>query len=286
MRIRTAMAAVPVVLLVWLGIGAYLMQKRHAELDAAAQNSSNLTQAFEENIRRTIEAIDTTIRAARVARAHDPAHFDLAAWERDSGLTRELTLQLSLSDRTGDIVTSNLGLTTGPRASIADREHFRVARGTQADDLFISTPVLGRVSGRWSVQFVRKLYDANGAFDGVIIASLDPTFLSRFYAALDIGRGALLLLGRDGIVRSAAPEAVASLGADLSTTELGEGAAGATHGTARMSVTPDGIERVYSWRRVDPYGVVVAVGLSTADALAGYREDLKGGFAIGLGVTT
>jgi signal transduction histidine kinase/DNA-binding response OmpR family regulator len=289
MHTRIVLATVPVVLLLWLGIGAYLVQKHQADLDSAEQGSRNLTHAFEENIRRTIETIDTTVRAARVARTHDPAHFDLAQWERDSGLTRDLTLQISLTDRTGDMVATNLGAIAGKRTSIADREHFRVPRDTAADDLFISRPVIGRVSGRWSVQFVRKLFDAQGAFDGIIVASLDPAFLSRFYTSLDVGRGALLLLGRDGVVRSAAPETLAMLGSDLSNTGLMIGASAAAHGSARITGTLDGpmdpIERIYSWRRVDPYGLVVVVGLSTTDALSGYRRDMRACISIGLILT-
>lgn len=285
MRVRIILTTVPVVLLLWLGIGAYLLQKHHAGLDGAAQGARNLTQAFEENIRRTTEAIDTTIRAARVARAHDPGHFDLAAWERDSGLTRQLTLQLSLVDHTGDIIVSNLDKMTGKRISIADREHFRVPRVTEADELFISDPVLGRISGRWSVQFVRKLVDARGAFDGIIVASLDPAFLSRFYTSLDVGQGALLLLGRNGVVRSVAPETVTKLGTNLSETGLMTGASAAAHGTVRMIGTTDGIERTFSWRRIDPYGLIVVVGLSSVDALTDYRRDMKFCVAIGLGLT-
>jgi signal transduction histidine kinase/DNA-binding response OmpR family regulator len=285
MRTRIALAALPVIALVWLGIGTYLIQKHRSQLAEAAQDSANLTQAFEENIRRTVEAIDTTIRAVRAARGRDPLHFDLAAWERDSGLTRELTLQLALADRTGTIVASNLSSRTGPPASIADRAHFQQPRDAPDDRLFISTPVLGRVSGRWSVQFVRKLVDAGGAFDGVIVASLDPAFLSRFYSSLGIGRGALLLLGQDGIVRAAAPEAVAALGADLSATPLMDGVTAHINGTVRANATADGIERVYSWRRVDPYGLLVVVGIASADALKVYRNDLKGSVAIGAGLT-
>src|SRR6187402_687594 len=122
---RIALVAVPVVLLVWLGIGGYLVQKHQFQLHNAAQDSRNLAHAFEENIRRSVEAIDTTIRTLRSARAHDPGHFDLEGWERDSGLARDLTLQLSISDRTGTVIASNLGPITGTPASIGDRPHFR-----------------------------------------------------------------------------------------------------------------------------------------------------------------
>jgi signal transduction histidine kinase/DNA-binding NarL/FixJ family response regulator len=285
MRLRIALAALPLVFVVWVALGAYLGEMHRTEIHDAQQESRNLSRAFEENIRRTVEAIDTTIRALRVARAHDPTHFDLSAWERDSGLTRELTLQLSLATRSGDILTTNLVPTAGRPASIADRDHFRVPRDTEGDHLFISRPLIGRVSGRWSVQFVRKLFDADGAFDGVVVASLDPTFLSRFYTSLDIGRGAMLLLGQDGIVRSAGPESVVRLGEDLLRTPLGRAASADTQGTLPSAGTPDRIERIYSWRRVDPYGLIVAAGLSVEDALTGFRHALKGCVAVGVGLT-
>ncbi len=43
--------------------------------------------------------------------------------------------------------------------------------------------------------------------------------------------------------------------------------------------------RIYSWRRVEPFGLVVAVGLSTADALAEYQRDLTGCIGAGLVLT-
>lgn len=285
MRTRLVFATLPVVALLWLGIGTYLRQTHQAGLEGAEQDTRNMSHAFEENIRRTIEAIDTTIRAARVARAREGARFDLAAWERDSGLTRELTLQISLIDRNGDVIETNLDKMVGKRASVADREHFRLPRDTPGDALFISRPVLGRVSNRWSVQFVRKMFDAAGAFDGVIVGSLDPAFLSRFCTSLDIGNGALLLLGRDGIVRSGAPEAVAKLGDDLSESLVMTGASITTHGTVRTIGTRDGVERTFSWRGVEPYGLIVAVGVSTEDALIDYRRDLNAGIAMGIAVT-
>ena len=281
---RIALASIPIIALLWLGLAAFLVQTHHADMEEAGQSSRNLTHAFEENIRRSVEAIDTTIRALRVARAHDPEHFDLAAWERDSGLTRDLTLQLSIADRTGAIVATNLS-PSASRVSIADRQHFQVPRDQPDDALFISRPVIGRVSGKWSVQFVRKLFTPGGEFDGVIVASLDPAFLSRFYGSLDVGRGALLVIGEDAIVRAAAPGGVANLASDLAPTPLMAGAATAPHGSTRMLGPLDGIDRIYSWRRVEPFGLVVAVGLSTADALAEYRRDLTGCVAAGTGLT-
>jgi hypothetical protein len=285
MRLRAALAAVPAVLLIWLGIGAYLVQRYNSEIAHVQQEAGSLARAFEENIRRTVEATDTAIRSVRAARARDPTGFDLASWERESGLTSELTLKISMSDRADDILASDLGPMTGQRANISEPEHFRVPRDTAGDDLFISRPVFEPASQRWSVQFVRKLFGAGGAFDGVTVASLDPAFLARFYTSLGIGHDAVLLLGQDGIVRSAGPSATAGLSDDLSSIWRADPALAKSHGFVRTSATTDGIERIYSWRRLDAYRLVVVAGLSIEDALAGYREDLKACMAIGLGLT-
>jgi hypothetical protein len=53
------------------------------------------------------------------------------------------------------------------------------------------------------VQMTRRLSRPDGGFNGVIVASLDPTHLSRAYGSLALGvGGGFALLGDDDIVRS------------------------------------------------------------------------------------
>ncbi|MBS0642590.1 MAG: PAS-domain containing protein [Proteobacteria bacterium] len=272
------------IIALWGAIAGYLNEKHAAEIDAMRRDTRNLSHAFEENIRRTIDAIDATIRAVRVAKAADAQNFDIVAWDRDSGLARELTLQLAFADRNGILTDSNLGK---PKATVdlADRPHFKAARAMKEDRLFVSQPVLGRVSNRWSIQFVRRLYDSAGGFDGMVVASLDPAFLSRFSKSLDIGNGTLLLLGTDGIVRAAAPETFVPLREDLSSTELMQAVSRTAQGTLETAEIGDHVRRIYSWRHVDPFDLTVVVGLSTADALEEFRRDLTLFCALGVVLT-
>ncbi len=270
---RTGLVCLIIIAAIWIDPAIDLHERYRNAITDNEHDTRNLSRAFEENIRRAVEVIDTTIRALRIARASNPNGFNLTAWETDSGLTRDLALQLSLIDRNGLVTASNLP-TTANAVSIADRPHFIETRDSPGDPLYISRPVVGRVSHRWSIQFVRKLIDAQGQFDGEIVASLDPSFLSRFSQSLDIGDGGLLLVGQDGIVRAAAPEQLVPLSADLSQTSLMHAAARASQGTLQSADFGDGHHRTYSWRRIEPYGLIVAIGLSTEDELADFHSAL------------
>jgi len=280
---RLALTGLPI-LVIWLSIGAYLAQRHSMALAAAAQDSRNLSKAFEENIRRTVESIDTTMRAMRVARARDPAHFDLMQWDHESGLSRDLALQISFTDVDGVVAQTVLGQTIPP-VSLADRDHFKGARALPYDGLFISYPVIGRVSRKWSVQFVRKLLGPDGAFEGVVVVSLDPSFLLRFYQSLDIGDATLLILGQDGILKAGASRTGMEPGADMRGTALMQGVRADGKGTIATDDVADHIPRIYSWRRVAPYDLTVVVGLSTDGALVDYHRHLIGLLLLGCALT-
>ena len=190
--------------LLWAGIGLLLHQQRADLLRDAVHDTYNLARSFQENTIRTVDAIDRTLLFLRSAYAADPDHFDLASWNRDAQALDDLTLQISIVDRAGKLRASNLGPVRN-EVDLSDREHFRVQRESTQDKLFISKPVLGRESGKWSIQFTRKILAADGAFAGVAVVSVDPFSLSRFYESLEIGRGSVLLVGIDGVIRAAAP---------------------------------------------------------------------------------
>ena len=205
--------------LLWAGIGLLLHQQRAYLLRESVQDSDNLVRAFQENTIRTLDAIDRTLLFLRSSYTADPDHFDLATWDRDAQVLDNITLQIGLIDANGLLRASNLGPVREP-LDLSDREHFRAQRESAWDALFISKPVLGRGSGRWSVQFTRKILGPGGAFAGVAVVSVDPFSLARFYASLDLGGGSVLLMGLDGIVRIAAPVGAGMLGRDLGASPL------------------------------------------------------------------
>ena len=128
--------------------------------------------------------------------------------------------------------------------------------------------MLGRVSNRYSVQFIRGSVGGDGEFLGVIVVSLDPYYLVRFYEALNINRGFILLVGLDGVTRAGSP--VSSLvGHSLTGSQLLEVVAKADHGDYQVAAAAvTGRAALVSYRRLVAYPLVVSVGLDTEEVFA------------------
>jgi signal transduction histidine kinase/ActR/RegA family two-component response regulator len=259
--------------LLWGGIAFNLWRDRHQAEQQAVADSANLARAFEENINRTIEAVDQTLLFVRDSYARDPTGFDLSTWARARPFLNELAIQISLVDKDGIVLQSNLGPVTG-RIDLSDRPHFRVHLNTPADRLYISVPVLGRVSHQWSIQFTRKIIMPNGSFGGVVVVSLDPYYLSRFYESLHLGDGAVILTNRDGVILARAPRPETAIGRTLAAAAsgamLGIRSSGSYHTVSHI----DSTARTYSFRQLARYPLVVAVGLADRDIYAQYRRNL------------
>jgi signal transduction histidine kinase/ActR/RegA family two-component response regulator len=277
------------ILLLWGGIGFNLWHDHRVAEQQALADSGNLARAFEENITRTIEAVDQTLLFVRQAYARDPKGFDLSGWAGSQPFLNALSIQIAMTDKAGIVTQSNLGPMTS-RVDLSDRPHIRVHMNTPTDQLYISVPVLGRVSKKWSVQFSRKIIGMDGGFDGVVVVSLDPYYLSRFYDSLKLGNGMVVLARDDGVILARAPTPEGVIGSVVSPTmrqALVDGpASGNYHG---VSVSDD-TGRFISYRRLERYPLVLAVGLADADVFAAFRRDvliyLGVGVALTLGILT
>jgi diguanylate cyclase (GGDEF)-like protein len=259
--------------LVWLGLNFHLKAELTTVQADAVQNTSNLSRAFEEHLVRTLKDADHTLQIVRNAYEKRPDTFDLAAWSKEEHALEGPTFQMVIIGPDGFMKATTEGLQQSP-VDLSDREHFRVHINATDDNLFISKPLIGRVTGKPSIQLSRRIRNPDGSFGGVILISLDPGHFTRFYDSINVGLdGEIRVIGTDGIVRAVGSQNGIErkyLGTNLDgSTLLTRSKAEPSGWYFTGSTRNDGIRRLVFYRVVKGFPLIVAVGLGEKEMFEG-----------------
>ncbi|HLH96012.1 MAG TPA: diguanylate cyclase [Xanthobacteraceae bacterium] len=256
---------------IWVGINFQLSVEHDRSLAAARQNTENLARVFEEDIARVLTETDRVMRLLRASYQAN-GNFDLVRSTADLSPQGGLLTEIRIIGRDGAVIASS-SKSDIPRANSADRDYFLVHQDSTSDELFISRPIFGRTSGIWLLQVSRPIRGADGSFQGVIVASLDPRYLAKFYHSINIGReGAIFVAGLDGIVRASAGFRNDVIGGSMLASQLFRSLKKADTGSFLTQGNQDGVKRFISYRVVKGYPLVVYVGQAQEEVLANYRR--------------
>lgn len=259
--------------LLWLGITHNLGVRREAEERAARLNVGNLSRIFAEHVARAVRESDKTLLLLRSALEASPEGFELHSWVGSVQFRSEMAVQYALIGADGIMLASNVG-PANARVNLSDREHFKVHVDSDSDELFISKPVLGRQSGKWSIQLSRKIRGPEGKFAGVLVSSLDPYHLAKFYQSVDVGRdGAITLVGFDGIIRARGGMASDTLGQSMASSEVLKAYMTSPAGILMGSGVVDGVRRLVGYSVIDGYPLIVTAAMSQKELLSDYERD-------------
>jgi signal transduction histidine kinase len=270
----------------WAGVVVSINTAREEAIADASDEAKNLAAAFADEVTHNLDGIATEME---VVAERMRAGSDLQGIFHEIPLEQLGAIQGIVINPDGMLAVTTIDANPKP-LDLNDREHFRIHLDGRFKGIFISTPVTGRVSKQVTIQVSRRVDAGDGRFLGVIVFSLLPAHLTRLHLAIDLGEnGVLSLAGLDNIVRA------------RFTREHADGLAGVGQsigGGPRPAVIPengggsfirqsviDQVTRLYSYRRVSKYPLVVTIGLDLDRELAASRSHATTIAAMALGAT-
>ncbi|ROO40496.1 hypothetical protein BIV09_10250 [Pseudomonas sp. 7SR1] len=258
----------------WVTLSAWLKHEQVLVEQAAGNDAMNLAIAFEEHIQSVVRYADALVQDIREDVIEDPSEFEEIVKE-ETQVYGDMVAQVAVIDAQGKLVYSSLGPVNGT-VDLSGREHFQVHRNNPSQDkLFISKPVLGRISGIWSMQFTRPILD-KGKFAGVFVLSIPVSFFTDFYQKINVGpNGLIALVGQDGVPRAAASKVGVNTALDgivLARHEPYFASDKPPQGLYRGLSALDKKDSLVAYRRLMQAELVVLVQLSPVDYLASFNE--------------
>jgi diguanylate cyclase (GGDEF)-like protein len=194
-------------------------EKLVAEKDVIADVTS-FSLLLQQDVLRTVSDLDRIIKFLRRSNERAEYNGDWRALVQEDFTAHGHTVQIAIIDSRGMMVTSTANPSPKSPVDLSDREHFKVHRDSTSDALHISKPLMGRASGKWSVQVTRRFVQKDGRFGGVIVVSLDPAKFLSTYSRLDaVHDSGFAVIGDDDIVRAGAGLFADAMGRDLAERE-------------------------------------------------------------------
>jgi len=248
---------------VWYDVVRQVDAARTRALRDSSHEAGNFARLIEEHTIRTIGAADQALRFICYEYLEEGDRVDLSLLLAKGVIPGDIANLYSIVAPDGQVV---LASKPGRRVNVADRDHIRVHVESAHTGLVISKPVLGRITGQWSLQLTRRISHADGRLAGVAVVSLDPFYFSRLYQAAQITSNSVVtLIGADGVVRARRSTDVGALGQDVSSDEqfrlIGSRNSGVITGRSHI----DGRIRMSVFRRLADYPLLVVVEVDLAD---------------------
>ena len=260
-----------------LGSVALLASRRDA-WKQAEQGAGNLLLALDRDIGRNITILDLSLQGLIEALAEPGinaaspgvrhhALFDRSATAEDLGSLLVLNTEGQIVEDSTSAVPHDVNL--------GDRDYFKVHQHGPDIGLYVSRAFRSRIGGgdfRFTIS--RRVPDATGEFAGVVSASLRLDYLRHLFAKLQVGKkGTITLIRTDGRILVRSPFREQDVDFDLATHTAAGRRLLQDRSGQYVEVSPvDGVERLYTFRRVGDLPLILAVNLSTEEIYAPWRR--------------
>ena len=187
--------------ILWFAEASQIEHDRRAAASDALRDVAILSKAYAQYLDRSLEQADQLSLLIKYEWEHGRNTLKLEDLTSLGIFPASQYVLVSIIDRNGMALTGSLPV-QGSK-SLADRDYYQFHKTDGSAGLRIGTPAMGRIAKKTVVQLTRRLNDAQGNFDGVVLISVQPSHFDTFYDSASFGReGLLALIGLDGKLRA------------------------------------------------------------------------------------
>jgi diguanylate cyclase (GGDEF)-like protein len=276
-RMRSRIPQILIWPLVCLAAAALLwgvvFSKLNADKNFVEQNTLNqvaaLSRAVAKGLSLSILHVDEVSESIQSQWENGQKIANLDQLAYDSIFLRQWLTFVGIVDRNGDAVRGSYAGDQIP--NVADEEYFRFHQTHLTRALHIGPQTIGIATGRPALHFTRRLNAADGSFNGVVVLSVRPSYLTSFYDETSFGkRGYLGVRGREGELYAA------SIGGAAVTKPLLRNAPDLNESSGSLLLKDpewlgDEETRLVAWQQLTQYPLFVVIGLAEEEVLAQYR---------------
>ncbi|HXR01560.1 MAG TPA: sensor domain-containing diguanylate cyclase [Pseudomonas sp.] len=165
---------------------------------------------------------------------------------------------------------------TPETANNADRAYFNYHRTHPDRNILISQVVKSRSTRELIIPVSRRLDNPDGSFGGVLLGTIKVSYFIDYYGDFKIDdKGALVLAMRSGEILVRRPFDSQAIGQSLAQSEIfTRYLPQSNEGVAEVKAVVDDTFRLYGYRALSSYPLVVEAGLSRESFVGPWRHDL------------
>ncbi|HXP95151.1 MAG TPA: PAS domain S-box protein [Telmatospirillum sp.] len=275
-------------------LSGFSLRQSQQQYELRAQMlTQNIASAVDQNLSSTIEKIDLALRAVGDEVERQLADKGIDADAANAFLTKSIQRVpevegFRVTNADGLVILGN-GINKDNQFSVGDRDYFSHHRANVDSTLQISKVLWGRISNHHVIVFSRRYNHPDGRFAGAVFATIAQDHFDTLLSRFDLGPHDIIAL-RDADLGLIARHPIvpgqprSMVGSTLVSEEIQRLAASgvrvASYHTANQF---DGIERAFSFRRLEGAPMTVFVGLSTKDYLTGWTAEMQKTLAMDFG---
>ncbi|MDR3563339.1 MAG: diguanylate cyclase [Negativicutes bacterium] len=262
--------ALGLIAVMWLFTLSRVNFEHETEIQSVMRANGNLAMAFEENVRQELRQMDEVLLYLKGEYEKNGRITPVMLSRIES--TKSLpVVHISLTDAQGRYVVSSRPDFVGLDISAGDV--FVALSQPQGQQPYIAKPTIGRITKQWLFHVARRLNNPDGSFAGVAVVAVDNSYFADFYRKMQLPKEYLIALtGRDGIIRLRQMGERSDAGMDISQAPMFRYVEQAPSGAYVGEGIVDKVRRIFSYRAMPDYPLVLSVSVSKAEALNDFYQ--------------